>query len=85
MLQMITCDNHSSSYAWQNHVHGAAAFLGYLCSTNGLPVSPVKELIEICYTTVRWYAIREQLNYQILIFSRRLRVLSVAKWFRTSY
>ncbi|KAJ5839219.1 uncharacterized protein N7525_004407 [Penicillium rubens] len=42
---------HSSSYAWQKHVHGAAAFLGYLCSTNGLPVSPVKEIIEICYTT----------------------------------
>lgn len=60
MLQMITCDRHSPSYAWQKHVHGAAAFLGYLCSTNGLPVSPVKEIIEICYTTVRWYVIRER-------------------------
>ncbi|KAJ5811218.1 hypothetical protein N7447_010734 [Penicillium robsamsonii] len=50
-FQMITCDNQSSSRAWQKHVHGAAAFLGYLCSANGLPVSPVKELIEICYTT----------------------------------
>ncbi|KUM59492.1 hypothetical protein ACN42_g7649 [Penicillium freii] len=51
IFEMITCDNHSSSNAWQNHVHGAAAFLGYLCSANGLPVSPVKEIIEICYTT----------------------------------
>ncbi|KAJ5870558.1 hypothetical protein N7455_005499 [Penicillium solitum] len=51
IFEMITCDNHSSSYAWQKHVHGAAAFLGYLCSTSGLPVSPVKEIIEICYTT----------------------------------
>ncbi|KAJ5963695.1 uncharacterized protein N7479_003571 [Penicillium vulpinum] len=51
IFEMITCDNHSSSHTWQNHVHGAAAFLGYLCSTNGLPASPVKEIIEICYTT----------------------------------
>ncbi|KAJ5171480.1 uncharacterized protein N7500_004263 [Penicillium coprophilum] len=51
MLQMITCDNHSSSHAWQKHVHGAAAFLSYLCPTNDLPVSPVKEIIDICYTT----------------------------------
>ncbi|CAI7565776.1 unnamed protein product [Penicillium glandicola] len=50
-LQMITCDNHLSSHAWQNHVHGAAAFLSHLCSTHGLPASPVKEIIEICYTT----------------------------------
>ncbi|KAJ5483325.1 hypothetical protein N7530_002571 [Penicillium desertorum] len=41
----------SSSYAWQKHIHGAAAFLGYLCSSSHLPVSPVKEIIEICYTT----------------------------------
>ncbi|CAG7938152.1 unnamed protein product [Penicillium nalgiovense] len=60
IFEMITCDRHSPSYAWQKHVHGAAAFLGYLCSTNGLPVSPVKEIIEICYTTVRWYVIRER-------------------------
>ncbi|KAJ5502330.1 hypothetical protein N7463_005204 [Penicillium fimorum] len=51
IFEMITCDNKSSSNAWQKHVHGAAAFLGYLCSANGLPVSPVKEIIEICYTT----------------------------------
>ncbi|CAI7652808.1 unnamed protein product [Penicillium crustosum] len=51
IFETITCDSHSSSYAWKNHVHGAAAFLGYLCSTNGFPVSPVKEIIEICYTT----------------------------------
>ncbi|CAG8890982.1 unnamed protein product [Penicillium egyptiacum] len=51
IFEMITCDNHSSSNAWQKHVHGAAAFFGYFCSTNGLPVSPVKEIIEICYTT----------------------------------
>ncbi|KAJ5194071.1 hypothetical protein N7491_001407, partial [Penicillium cf. griseofulvum] len=51
IFEIITCDKHSSSHAWQNHVHGAAAFFGYLCSANRLPVSPVKELIEICYTT----------------------------------
>ncbi|KOS42315.1 hypothetical protein ACN38_g6815 [Penicillium nordicum] len=51
IFEMITCDSHSSSHAWQKHVHGAAAFLGYLCSTSGLPVSPVKEIIEMCYTT----------------------------------
>ncbi|KAJ5373251.1 hypothetical protein N7517_005257 [Penicillium concentricum] len=51
IFEMITCDNQSSSHAWQKHVHGAAAFLGYLCSANGLPASPVKEIIEICYTT----------------------------------
>ncbi|KGO77048.1 hypothetical protein PITC_005730 [Penicillium italicum] len=51
MFQMITCDNYSSPHSWQNHVHGAAAFLGYFCSTTGLPISPVKEIIEISYTT----------------------------------
>jgi hypothetical protein len=49
---MITCDNSSDSNAWQKHVFGAAAFLDHLCSSNGLPVSPVTEILDICFTTV---------------------------------
>ncbi|KAJ5787105.1 hypothetical protein N7457_002095 [Penicillium paradoxum] len=51
MFEMITCDTHSASHTWQKHVHGAAALLGYLCSTNGLPIPLVKEVIDIYYTT----------------------------------
>jgi hypothetical protein len=51
-VQMITCDNPSASNAWQKHVLGAAAFLGYFCAGNGLPVSPVNEIVDICFITV---------------------------------
>lgn len=48
----MTCDKSSSYDAWPKHVLGAATFLGYLCSANGLPQSPVTEIVDICFNTV---------------------------------
>lgn len=49
---MMTCDKSSSYDAWPKHVIGAATFLGYLHSANGLPQSPVAEIVDVCFTTV---------------------------------
>ncbi|CAI7585966.1 unnamed protein product [Penicillium bialowiezense] len=47
----MTCDKSSSYDAWPKHVLGAATFLGYLHSANGLPQSPVAEIVDVCFTT----------------------------------
>ncbi|KAJ5327870.1 hypothetical protein N7452_008260 [Penicillium brevicompactum] len=48
----MTCDKSLNYDAWPKHVLGAATFLGYLCSANGLPQSPVTEIVDICFNTI---------------------------------